>query len=242
MVSNKRKKANAAHARANRNKRRSYMLNHNYGLTEEQYNLMFEAQNGVCAICKQSEKRKSPYNVDFSLAVDHCHETGKIRGLLCTNCNKGLGNLKESVSNLIAAAEYIKKNQEDQQGIARRYKDSDFNEISSWAKQWDGSNYDQDLLPTVGYIVPGVAVYFVYEAVGTKQAMLENLITNPKIPIKVKEAGINAVITACLRYCNDNGFKVARAVTDNKSVISRAIKHNAVTEGQVTKLALKFNN
>ncbi len=64
---------------------RRKMLKTNFGITLEQYDQMFEKQNGVCAIC-------NGINADGRrLAVDHSHETGKVRGLLCTRCNIGLG-------------------------------------------------------------------------------------------------------------------------------------------------------
>lgn len=62
-----------------------------YGVTKEQYLKMMEDQKGVCAICKglnlTTRKR---------LVVDHCHKTGKVRGLLCDPCNKGIGLLRDS--------------------------------------------------------------------------------------------------------------------------------------------------
>lgn len=59
-------------------------LKKKYGLTPEKYTDMFKKQDGVCGICK-----KEP--LKFHLAVDHCHKTGDIRGLLCTKCNVSLG-------------------------------------------------------------------------------------------------------------------------------------------------------
>lgn len=57
-----------------------------YGITLEEYNKIFEKQNGCCAICRQhqSELKKK-------LAIDRNHNTGEVRGLLCDNCNHGLG-------------------------------------------------------------------------------------------------------------------------------------------------------
>lgn len=75
-----------------------------YGITIEQYNQMFLEQNGNCAICNINQS-----NFKRGLAVDHCHITGKIRGLLCGNCNLGIGNFKEGIENLYKAIEYIKK-------------------------------------------------------------------------------------------------------------------------------------
>jgi hypothetical protein len=74
----------------------------NFGITEAQYNQMFTSQEGRCLGClrHQSELNKS-------LAVDHCHTTGKIRGLLCDNCNRGLGFLKDNKDTLKRLGEYL---------------------------------------------------------------------------------------------------------------------------------------
>lgn len=79
-----------------------------FGLTPDQYREMLESQNGACAICEKPEKVVDPRNGRIkALAVDHDHSTGAIRGLLCQNCNKGIGNLGDSVETLIAAAAYL---------------------------------------------------------------------------------------------------------------------------------------
>lgn len=89
-----------------RNNREKYLegarfskLKQNYGISREEYEAMYEAQNGKCAICcvKSSE----------TLQVDHDHITGKIRGLLCADCNRGLGCFKDSVLFLHRAARYM---------------------------------------------------------------------------------------------------------------------------------------
>lgn len=73
-----------------------------YGLTPEAWGNLFEKQGGVCAICKNPETQNK------RISVDHDHETGKVRGLLCNNCNRGLGLLKDSLHTLSAAVEYLK--------------------------------------------------------------------------------------------------------------------------------------
>ena len=85
-----------------------------YGLTVEGYDAMYEAQKGLCAICGQPEIFKKNYGESSEprmLPVDHDHKTGKPRKLLCSNCNLGIGNFKESVELLLAAAEYLKSYQ-----------------------------------------------------------------------------------------------------------------------------------
>lgn len=75
-------------------------LKHLYGITLEQYNKMVVSQNGLCAICD-----KPP--VDERLVVDHCHNTGKVRGLLCRLCNSGIGKLGDDVERLKRAVAYL---------------------------------------------------------------------------------------------------------------------------------------
>jgi hypothetical protein len=77
-----------------------------YGVTVEWYNEQYEKQNGVCAICKRAETAKIRGKV-VRLAVDHCHKTGKVRGLLCMQCNRGIGNLNHDARILQSALEYL---------------------------------------------------------------------------------------------------------------------------------------
>lgn len=70
--------------------KKDYYLKRTYGVTLKQYDKMFEDQNGVCAICGRAEI-KTYKGVPTRLAVDHNHKTGKVRALLCSNCNQSLG-------------------------------------------------------------------------------------------------------------------------------------------------------
>jgi hypothetical protein len=70
-----------------------------YGVTQRQYDEMFAAQGGRCAICREA------FEV---LSVDHDHVTGEVRGLLCPPCNIAIGNLADSPERAIAAARYLK--------------------------------------------------------------------------------------------------------------------------------------
>lgn len=71
-----------------------------YNLTVQDYEEMFKKQNGVCAICGRPPSKNK-------LAVDHCHETGKVRGLLCFRCNFGLSYFSESSGMMHKAAKYL---------------------------------------------------------------------------------------------------------------------------------------
>jgi hypothetical protein len=83
-----------------KNKRQYFLrnLNNSYNLSEEDYLDLLSGQNNKCKLCDQERK----------LQVDHCHETNKIRGLLCMPCNVGLGMLGDNVEGLEKALRYIK--------------------------------------------------------------------------------------------------------------------------------------
>lgn len=92
---------------------RKQKLRINFGLSVEEYDSLSKKQGDVCAICKEPEKALSRLGHPKYLAVDHCHTTGKIRGLLCHNCNIGIGNLKDSVSLLKEAIDYLNRYEEE---------------------------------------------------------------------------------------------------------------------------------
>lgn len=77
------------------------ILKNKYGITLEDYNLILKNQDDGCAVCKRKEK---------ILCVDHCHKTGKVRGLLCHLCNRAIGMMKDDISILQNAIIYLKNN------------------------------------------------------------------------------------------------------------------------------------
>ena len=88
--------------------------NHRYQMRKQdcsvpQYRKLFDKQKGKCAICGAVNGHRSKYGVACRLAVDHDHDTGDIRGLLCNVCNRGLGYLRDSVDNLKRAVDYLEK-------------------------------------------------------------------------------------------------------------------------------------
>ncbi|MBC8391514.1 MAG: endonuclease VII domain-containing protein [Deltaproteobacteria bacterium] len=75
-----------------------------YGITIDEYYGILEKQGGKCAICGSTDsgdKRTKRFH------LDHCHETGKVRGLLCASCNMGIGKFKESPDILLRASKYL---------------------------------------------------------------------------------------------------------------------------------------
>jgi hypothetical protein len=89
---------------------REFRLKQNFNMILEEYEEMFQKQKGLCAICGQPEtyinkNAKQP----IWLAVDHCHKTGIVRGLLCRNCNAMIGNAKDNTETLERGIAYLKK-------------------------------------------------------------------------------------------------------------------------------------
>lgn len=80
-----------------------YQKKSKYGLDEKQYLNLFKVQNNKCQICK------IPFT-EVRACVDHNHETNKVRGLLCDNCNTALGLFKDTIHNLENAIKYLKNN------------------------------------------------------------------------------------------------------------------------------------
>jgi len=80
-------------------------MKRNYGVDISGYNKMLENQNGVCAICKSS----APNHHKKRLNIDHCHVTGRVRGLLCDACNRALGLFKDSPDLMLKAITYVSK-------------------------------------------------------------------------------------------------------------------------------------
>jgi len=110
MTSEQRKTKNARNSafmrkfsKTNPIRHKSNKLKAAYGITVEQYDEMLSVQGEVCFICRQ------PNASGRSLAVDHCHSTGKIRKLLCSPCNMAIGMVKEDADRARAIASYIEE-------------------------------------------------------------------------------------------------------------------------------------
>ena len=79
----------------------------NYGITVEDFERMVEVRANRCDICKRTPEEVGD---NRRLSVDHCHNTGKIRGLLCRWCNTAIGQLQDSVEVMENAVQYMKEN------------------------------------------------------------------------------------------------------------------------------------
>jgi len=90
----------------NRSKCRAAELKHHYGLSVADYDALLAQQGGACVICSK------PHNPTARLGrlfVDHCHRTGKVRGLLCSKCNLAIGHLDDDPSLLERAVAYLRR-------------------------------------------------------------------------------------------------------------------------------------
>ena len=74
-----------------------------YGITLEEYNEMLKDQENGCKLCGKTEEEEGR-----RLAIDHCHESGKVRGILCSDCNIGLGKFKDNKEVMQKAIDYLK--------------------------------------------------------------------------------------------------------------------------------------
>ena len=86
--------------KSNRRASRKHKLKSQYGITIEDFDQMMEDQGGVCAICGAPPSYRR-------LDIDHCHSSGKVRGLLCPNCNKMLGLVGDNIATLRSAINYL---------------------------------------------------------------------------------------------------------------------------------------
>lgn len=91
-----------AYRKANSKRTKVYMLRRLYGLSFDDYNNMLMMQNNSCVICKTEESK-----LPRKLSVDHDHNSGKVRGLLCAFCNRALGLFNDEQSRILQAIEYI---------------------------------------------------------------------------------------------------------------------------------------
>ena len=106
------RKWRARHPETNRERQKRWQDRNpgrSYGLTTEQYWRMHASQNGVCIVCRRPETAVK-HGKPMRLSVDHHHCTGTVRGLLCNNCNNGIGRFEDDAMRLRAAADYIERN------------------------------------------------------------------------------------------------------------------------------------
>ena len=87
---------------------RDRLYQRNFGISLSEYSTLLESQMCVCAMCGKDETENNQ-----RLCVDHCHETGKVRGLLCNTCNTGLGLLQDNTQILENGISYLRKHRKE---------------------------------------------------------------------------------------------------------------------------------
>jgi hypothetical protein len=92
-------KKNKSWYKNNQEKVKKYHLKRLYNITIEEWRILFESQSSCCAICKTTEAKR--------WHTDHCHKTGKVRGILCHHCNLGLGHFKDNVDVIKSIISYL---------------------------------------------------------------------------------------------------------------------------------------
>ena len=97
-INAKQRETRRANKELNRERNFKYNLKRNYGLDLQTYEGLVDKQAGLCAICQTKPEK---------LVVDHCHKTGRVRGLLCDPCNTGIGRLQDDVLIVAAALKYL---------------------------------------------------------------------------------------------------------------------------------------
>jgi hypothetical protein len=104
-------KKNSAYAKSNPKKTRGYNVKKLYGISLAEYEALHEKQSSCCAVCGVSANDSAKGR----LHVDHCHSTGAVRGLLCSNCNTSLGLLKDDPERIKKLLTYLEANIDSKQ-------------------------------------------------------------------------------------------------------------------------------
>ena len=117
----------------------------------------------------------------------------------------------------------------------RRYEPKDFAQIAQWALEGYNVDYSEDQFPKTGFIVDGVAAYFLYST-DSSVCFLENMISNKAADRMDKHLALNLIIDAILKEAADLGFKIAYGTTDIPSVIYRATTWGAKAKPKQTVL------
>jgi hypothetical protein len=112
--------------------------------------------------------------------------------------------------------------------ICREYTPEDFQQIKEWGRQW-GADYNEDQFPNVGFIVPGVAAYFLYST-DSSVCWLENLVAKRGVDKMTRARAIDLLVDKILAKAKELGFAVAYAATSNVKVAQRAQATGAIVQ------------
>ncbi|KKK82008.1 hypothetical protein LCGC14_2807690 [marine sediment metagenome] len=97
-----RRKTVSSYRKNNKSKINATRIKSTYGITIDEWKSLFEKQKGCCAICETHQSKEVR-----TFHTDHCHTTGKVRGLLCRACNHAVGNIKEDINIALRLVDYI---------------------------------------------------------------------------------------------------------------------------------------
>lgn len=123
----------------------------------------------------------------------------------------------------------------------REYEPRDYEQIKAWLTSRGSHVFHPDVLPPHGFIVDGVAAMFIYETWKSPFCYLENMVTNQDASSDQRHLALSLITTACVEKARELGFKFAMAVTDEPTVIVRAVKHGAKTQTGKTLLTLQLS-
>ena len=102
-------KYNRDYNKTNPTRAKKSYIKSTYGLTWEEYTKLYNSQQGKCAICNKYITIEVDKSRTSTACVDHNHETGEVRGILCDSCNKGIGYLKDNIMILENAIKYLNR-------------------------------------------------------------------------------------------------------------------------------------
>ena len=118
---------------------RNWHLKRRYGISEAEFDAIKAKQGGLCAVCQEAQADH----------VDHDHVTGKVRGILCFNCNGGLGQFKDRIDRLEQAIDYLKdtgtwQKQQVTSGVFRLYSPRPASRPSATSSHWRRLSWHPD--------------------------------------------------------------------------------------------------
>ena len=147
-------------------------LRYTYGISEDHYMWLLNAQKGVCAICESPD----PKNRWGKFSIDHCHTTNAIRGLLCLDCNTGLGKFKERISIFMKAISYL-----EHQGFSVELKAAEIALPKAKGRRWVAETHQRKLtkkkVEHIRYrLARGETQTSVAKAYGVSQAMISRIV------------------------------------------------------------------
>lgn len=123
----------------------------------------------------------------------------------------------------------------------RPFKPEDYEQLKAWLTKRDAHVFHPDVLPPYGFIVDEVAAMFLYETWKSPFCYMENMVTNPSASPTERHQALRLITTAIVEKAKELGFKFALAVTDEPTVIVRALQHGAKIETGKTLLTLQLS-